>query len=137
MADLPETTSQAEATLRTHVRILAAAAGVFASCAVIIPQLMPRRLEGLATGMDAVLVFLVFSFLTFLVGVATPIYAYARAVKIGVRMPAAAFAPLALLVAAIIGMAVIGQLRKRTREVEFRPASPERPVVPPPTQPAQ
>ena len=129
----PEQMLEAETALRKHVRILAAAAGVFASCAVIIPQLMPRRLDGLASGMDALLVFLTFSFLTFVVGVATPIYAYARAVKIGVRMPAAAFAPLALLVAAIIGMAVIGQIRKRTREVEFRP----RPIAPEHTQPVE
>jgi hypothetical protein len=123
----PETTSTAEATLRKQVRILAAAAGVFASCAVIIPQLMPRRLGGLATGMDALAVFSLFSFLTFTLGVATPIYAYARAVKMGARMPTAAFAPLALLVAAIIAMIVIGQIRKRTREVEFhaRPAAPD------------
>ena len=136
MAVSRKTLSPAEIALRMHVRVLAAAAGVFASCAVIIPQLMPRRLEGLATGMDAVVVFLLFAALTFFIGIATPIYAYARAARIGVRLPAAAFAPLAMLVAAMIGMVVIGQLRKATREVEFRPASPQQPVAPP-TQPVQ
>jgi nitrate/nitrite transporter NarK len=128
-----KTISASEAALRKHVRVLAALAGVFASAAVIIPQWMPRRLDGLASGMDAIAVFLGFSFLTFVVGVATPIYAYARAVKLGIRMPAAAFAPLALLVAAILAIVVIGQIRKRTREVEFRPA----PKPPAHTQPVE
>ncbi len=127
MATFTKTTSQAEAELRKHVRILAVAAGVLASCAVVIPQLMPRRLDGFASGLEAMGVFLSFTFLTFLAGVVTPIYAYSRAVKIGVRTPAAAFAPLALLLSAIVVMVIIGQLRQRMKEVEFRPA-PERPA---------
>jgi hypothetical protein len=122
---------QAEAALRKRVRVLAALAGVTASCAVIIPQLMPHRTEGFSGGMDALLVFFGLSFLTFVIAVATPIYAYARAVKIGVRMPAAAFAPFALLIAAVIGMIVIAQLRQRTREVEFRPAQRQAPHTQP------
>lgn len=125
---------QAQAVLQKQVRVLAAVAGVTASCAVIIPQLMPRRLEGLATGMDALMVFLGLSFLTFVIGVATPIWAYSRAVKIGARMPAAAFAPLALLLSAVICMILIGQIRKRTREVEFRPAERQPPAH---TQPVE
>lgn len=121
MANTEEFTSLAETALRKHVRVLAALAGVLASCAVMIPQFMPRRLEGLATGMDALAVFLGFAFLTFVIGVATPIYAYARSVRIGVRMPAAAFAPLALLLAAIVVMVAIGAVRNRTREVQFTP----------------
>ena len=126
MASAQEFSPQ-EQSLRKQVRMLAAAAGVFASCAVMIPQFMPRRLDGLASGMDALADFLGFSFLTFVVGVATPIYAYARSVKIGSRMPAAAFAPLAILLAAIIGMIVIGVFRKQTREVQFIPR--ERPPI--------
>lgn len=137
MATSLESTAQAETTLRFHVRVLAVLSGIAASGSVIIPQLMPRRIEGFTTGMDALVVFLGFSFVTFSLGVFTPIYAYARANKIGVRTPAAAFAPLALFVAAVIGMILIGQIRKQTRGVEFRPA-PVQPVAPPPTtQPAQ
>ncbi|MEZ5361555.1 MAG: hypothetical protein R2748_04225 [Bryobacterales bacterium] len=79
---------QAEIELRKRVRLLAALAGVTASCAVILPQLLPARVAGpgVVPGMDALGVFLAFSFATFVLGVATPIYAFARAEKIGVRM---------------------------------------------------
>ena len=121
MASTEEFTSSAEQTLRKRVRIAAAVAGVLASCAVMIPQLLPPKMGTLDRGIDPMAVFMAFSFLTFVMGVATPIYAYARSVKLGVRMPAAAFAPLALLLAAIIGMAVIATFRERTREVQFIP----------------
>ena len=126
MTPSAEFTSQAaEAALRKHVRALAAAAGISASSAVMIPQFMPYQGRGLGGGMDALGVFLVLSFVAFVIGVATPIYAYARSVKLGVRMPAAAFAPLALLLAAVIGMATIGAIRRETRDVRFTPkASP-------------
>ena len=76
--------------------------------------------------------FLGLSFLTFLIGIVTPIYAYARSVKLGARMPAVAFAPLALLLAAVVAMLVIGAIRRETREVEFTPRA--RPPAAP-TQP--
>ena len=117
----PAEFTSAEATaLRKQVRILAALAGVTASCAVMVPQFMPQRV-GFGAATDALGVFLAFSFLTFVIGVATPIYAYARSVKIGVRMPAAAFSPLALLLAAIVAMIAIGAIRRETRDVRFTP----------------
>ncbi|MCB9383312.1 MAG: hypothetical protein H6509_01755 [Bryobacterales bacterium] len=121
---------QAETELRKRVRLLAALAGVTASAAVILPQVLPARMAGpgVVPGIDMLGVFLTFSFATFVIGVATPIYAYARAEKIGARMPAAAFAPMALVLAAAIAMLVIGQIRRSTREVEFRPTQRQPPA---------
>lgn len=129
MASTEELTSrpEQEQALRKQVRILAVASGVIASGAVMIPQLLPPRMGTFDRGIDPMGVFLALSFLTFVLGVATPVYAYARSVRIGTRMPAAAFAPLALLLAAVIGMALISVLRQQTREVQFTPR--ERPPV--------
>ncbi len=126
------TPGSAAAALRKHVRLLAVLAGVTASAAVTIPQLLPRKVGFGSDGLDAMAVFLGFSFATFMIGVATPIYAYARSVKLGQRMPAAAFAPLALLVAAALGMLIIGTIRRQTRDVQFTPKAqpPAGPVQP-------
>lgn len=130
MTSTEEFTSGQEESLRKQVRILAVASGVIASAAVMIPQLLPPRVGPFDRGVDPMAVFLTLSFLTFVLGVATPIYAYARSVRIGTRMPAAAFAPLALLLAAVIGMALIAALRQQTRDVQFTPRNPPAGTIP-------